>query len=91
MPKAERLTVALTVQERVTDAAADLGLLDLEADPDRLLLLQLPSLLPVPASSLPSHQRPGQPIKRLGQPEACSLNQLPSGKVSLACSRVVIR
>lgn len=72
------------VQEGVTNAAADLGLLDSDADPDRLLLLQLPSLLPVPASSLAPSRRQGLPLKPLNQPQACSLSQLPSGKVSLS-------
>lgn len=75
------------MQEGVTNAAADLGLLDLDADPDRLLLLQLPSLLPVSASSLPTSRQQGHPIKSLSQPQACSLNQLPSGKVSL-CTQI---
>ena len=80
------------MQEGVTNAAADLGFLDLEADPERLLLMQLPSLLPVPAStSLQNRAQPQQikhksqpqQIKHKSQPQACSLSQLPSGKVRL--------
>ncbi|DBB12865.1 hypothetical protein WJX82_003855 [Trebouxia sp. C0006] len=61
-------------------AAAELGLLDADADPERLLLFQLPSLLPVPASSL-GPPKPGAPLRSLSQPTASSLDQLPSGKV----------
>ncbi|DBA79038.1 TPA: hypothetical protein ACH3X1_008900 [Trebouxia sp. C0004] len=67
-------------QEDPGSAAAELGLLDADADPDRLLLFQLPSLLPVPASSL-GPPKPGAPLRSLSQPTGSSLDQLPSGKV----------
>lgn len=69
------------MQDNESSAAEELGLLDLNPDSERLLLFQLPSLLPVPAPS----QTPGgsnSPVKPLTQHEACSLHQLPAGKVS---------
>jgi hypothetical protein len=70
------------MQEDPGSAAAELGLLDADADPERLLLFQLPSLLPVPASSL-GPPKPGAPLRSLTQPTASSLDQLPSGKVGV--------
>ncbi len=70
------------MQEDPGSAAAELGLLDADADPERLLLFQLPSLLPVPASSL-GQPKPGAPLRSLSQPTASSLDQLPSGKVGV--------
>ncbi|KAA6423012.1 MAG: DNA binding [Trebouxia sp. A1-2] len=67
-------------KEDAGSAAAELGLLDADIDPERLLLFQLPSLLPVPASSL-GPPKPGAPLRSLSQPMASSLDQLPSGKV----------
>ncbi|KAL3137951.1 hypothetical protein ABBQ38_005198 [Trebouxia sp. C0009 RCD-2024] len=67
-------------RDNESSAAEELGLLDLNPDSERLLLFQLPSLLPVPAPS----QTPGgsnSPVKPLTQHEACSLHQLPAGKV----------
>ena len=72
----------LALQEDESSAAEELGLLDLNPDSERLLLFQLPSLLPVPAASL-SPARPNAPVKPLTHPEASSLHQLPAGKVSL--------
>lgn len=69
------------MQEDESSAAEELGMLDLNPDSERLLLFQLPSLLPVSAPS----QNPGgsnTPVKPLTQHEACSLHQLPAGKVS---------
>lgn len=71
-----------SLQEDPGSAAAELGLLDADADPERLLLFQLPSLLPVPASSL-GPPKPGAPLRSLSQPTASSLDQLPSGKVGV--------
>lgn len=62
-------------------AAEELGLLDLHPDSERLLLFQLPSLLPVPVPSQ-TLAVPNPPVKPLTQPEASSLHQLPAGKVS---------
>ena len=70
------------MQEDAGSAAAELGLLDADIDPERLLLFQLPSLLPVPASSL-GPPKPGAPLRSLSQPMASSLDQLPSGKVGV--------
>lgn len=72
----------LALQEDESSAAEELGLLDLNPDSERLLLFQLPSLLPVPAASL-SPAKPNAPVKPLTHPEASSLHQLPAGKVSL--------
>ena len=66
------------MQEDESTAAEELGLLDLNPDSERLLLFQLPSLLPVPAPS----QSPSGSVRPLTQPDACSLHQLPAGKVS---------
>lgn len=71
----------LALQEDESSAAEELGLLDLNPDSERLLLFQLPSLLPVPAASL-SPAKPNAPVKPLTDPEASSLHQLPAGKVS---------
>lgn len=71
----------LALQEDESSAAEELGLLDLNPDSERLLLFQLPSLLPVPAASL-SPARPNAPVQPLTHPEASSLHQLPAGKVS---------
>ncbi len=71
-----------SLQEDPGTAAAELGLLDADADPERLLLFQLPSLLPVPASSL-GPPKPGAPLRSLSQPTGSSLDQLPSGKVGV--------
>lgn len=71
----------LALQEDESSAAEELGLLDLNPDSERLLLFQLPSLLPVPAASL-SPAKPNTPVKPLTHPEASSLHQLPAGKVS---------
>ena len=71
----------LALQEDESSAAEELGLLDLNPDSERLLLFQLPSLLPVPAASL-SPARPNAPVKPLTHTEASSLHQLPAGKVS---------
>lgn len=67
-------------REDESSAAEELGLLDPDPDSERLLLFQLPSLLPVPASSL-GPGKANAPVKPLSQPEASSLNQLPAGKV----------
>lgn len=72
----------LTLQEDESSAAEELGLLDLNPDSESLLLVQLPSLLPVPAASL-SPARPNAPVKPLTDTEASTLHQLPAGKVSL--------
>lgn len=71
-----------SLQEDPGGAAAELGLLDADANPERLLLFQLPSLLPVPASSL-GPPKPGAPLRSLSQPTGSSLDQLPSGKVGV--------
>ena len=71
----------LVLQEDESSAAEELGLLDTDPESERLLLFQLPSLLPVPASSL-GPGKANAPVKPLSQPEASSLNQLPAGKVS---------
>lgn len=59
-------------------AAEELGLLEIDPDSERLMLFQLPSLLPVHASA---STQAGTPVQSLAQPTASSLDQLPSGKI----------
>lgn len=74
-------STVFSLQEDLGSTAGELGLLDSDPDLERLLLFQLPSMLPVPASSL-GPPKAGAPLRSLSQVQASSLDQLPSGKVS---------
>lgn len=69
------------MQDDSGSAAEELGLLEIDPDSERLMLFQLPSLLPVHASA---STQAGTPVKSLAQPTASSLDQLPSGKVGVS-------
>ena len=69
------------MQDDSGSAAEELGLLEIDPDSERLMLFQLPSLLPVHASA---STQAGTPVQSLAQPTASSLDQLPSGKVGVS-------
>lgn len=84
----EGILVHSLQEEDETNAAQDLGLLR-DADSERLMLFQLPPLLPAPPPPRPPDMRSEtarrlQPDLHQGAPQALSLDKFQGGKVRLA-------